>query len=125
MSQVVGFERGNNPARLSSVEQSGEQPSVNAERRRGLRVNGLHLFISLALAAAVTMTVNREAAKLNEPTLSNLFWHFAAWPSCEAARAVGLDEAGRGEPGYWLSHDRDRDGIACEPFGESPVFFQR
>jgi hypothetical protein len=125
MSQVVDYRRGSSPAGLSSVEQSGKQPSLNAERRRSPRVNGLHLFISLALAAVVMITVSREAAKLNEATLGNLFWHFAAWPNCDAARGVGLDEARRGEPGYWLSHDRDRDGIACEPFGESPVFFQR
>jgi hypothetical protein len=38
---------------------------------------------------------------------------------------AGVDEAHRGAPGYWLSHDRDRDGIACEQLGESQVFFQR
>lgn len=124
MSQVVEYQRGSSPARLSGVE-AGKLPSFNAERRRSPRVNALHLFISLALATIVTMTVNHEATKLNEPTLGNLFWHFTARPNCDAARAVGLDQATRGEPGYWLSHDLDRDGTACEQFGESPVFFQR
>jgi hypothetical protein len=125
MSQFVEFERGENPARLSTVEHPGMQPSVNAERRRTPRVNGLHLFICLAVGAAVTIMVNNEAAKLDEPTLSNLVSHFAAWPGCDAATAVGVDQARRGAPGYWLDHDRDRDGIACEPLGESQVFFQR
>jgi hypothetical protein len=42
--------------------------------------------------------------------------HIAAFPNCWAARAVGLASAGRGEPGYWSRHDRDGDGIACEPW---------
>ena len=42
--------------------------------------------------------------------------HLAAFPNCAAARAVGLAPANRGEPGYWAKHDRDRDGVACEPW---------
>jgi len=42
--------------------------------------------------------------------------HIAAAPNCDAARAVGLAPARRGEPGYYLKHDRDNDGIACEPW---------
>ncbi|HEY8277268.1 MAG TPA: excalibur calcium-binding domain-containing protein [Methyloceanibacter sp.] len=30
-------------------------------------------------------------------------------------RLVGLAPAYRGQPGYRASHDRDDDGIACEP----------
>jgi hypothetical protein len=42
--------------------------------------------------------------------------HVAAAPNCNAARVVGLAPARRGQPGYWPSHDRDGDGIACEPW---------
>lgn len=42
--------------------------------------------------------------------------HLAAAPNCNAARAVGLAPARRGQPGYWPSHDADNDGIACEPW---------
>ena len=42
--------------------------------------------------------------------------HLAAERNCAAARAVGLAPARRGEPGYWPQHDRDGDGIACEPW---------
>ncbi|MBR0792149.1 excalibur calcium-binding domain-containing protein [Bradyrhizobium manausense] len=42
--------------------------------------------------------------------------HIASAPNCEFARLVGLAPSRRGEPGYWKHHDRDRDGIACEPW---------
>jgi hypothetical protein len=49
------------------------------------------------------------------PTLK----HLAAFPNCNAARLVGLAPAWRGEPGYWSRHDRDKDGIACEPWPQA------
>lgn len=42
--------------------------------------------------------------------------HIASYPNCDAARAVGLAPANRGEPGYWQRHDRDGDGKSCEPW---------
>lgn len=42
--------------------------------------------------------------------------HLAARPNCDTARALGLAEARPGEPGYWPRHDRDKDGVACEPW---------
>ncbi len=42
--------------------------------------------------------------------------HIAAAPNCAAARAMGLAPARYGEPGYHFRHDRDQDGIACEPW---------
>ncbi|MBR1151919.1 excalibur calcium-binding domain-containing protein [Bradyrhizobium sp. JYMT SZCCT0428] len=42
--------------------------------------------------------------------------HIVAWPNCEFARLVGLAPARWGHPGYWKHLDRDRDGIACEPW---------
>ncbi|MEX2034183.1 MAG: excalibur calcium-binding domain-containing protein, partial [Xanthobacteraceae bacterium] len=35
-------------------------------------------------------------------------------PNCNAAHAVGLAPAYKGEPGYWAHNDADDDGIACE-----------
>jgi len=32
------------------------------------------------------------------------------------ARVFALTPAARGEPGYWQHLDRDKDGIACEPW---------
>ena len=42
--------------------------------------------------------------------------HLAAARDCDAARAAGLAPSLRGRPGYWAMHDRDGDGIACEPY---------
>lgn len=42
--------------------------------------------------------------------------HVAAYPNCAATRALGLAPAYRGQPGYWPQHDRDGDGVACEPW---------
>ncbi|MBH5371424.1 excalibur calcium-binding domain-containing protein [Bradyrhizobium glycinis] len=42
--------------------------------------------------------------------------HIGSAPNCPFARLVGLAPARRGQPGYWRHHDRDGDGIACEPW---------
>src|SRR5690606_28835395 len=42
--------------------------------------------------------------------------HLAAMPNCSFARGVGLSDIKVGEPGYYKRHDRDGDGIACEPY---------
>lgn len=49
-------------------------------------------------------------------TIGEAFRHIAARPNCDAARAVNLAPAKRGEPGYWPSHDADDDRVACEPW---------
>ena len=41
--------------------------------------------------------------------------HLISFPNCNAAEAVGLAPARRGQPGYWSHNDADNDGIACEP----------
>lgn len=41
------------------------------------------------------------------------------WPSCAEARAAGVTPIHRGEPGYRLQLDGDRDDVACEPYGGS------
>jgi hypothetical protein len=48
--------------------------------------------------------------------------HWLAAPNCTAARAMQLAPAQRGAPGYYLRHDADRDGTACEPWPEHPVW---
>ena len=42
--------------------------------------------------------------------------HIGAARNCDAARAMGLAPALKGQPGYYAKHDRDKDGIACEPW---------
>ncbi|WP_155992448.1 excalibur calcium-binding domain-containing protein [Fodinicurvata fenggangensis] len=65
-----------------------------------------------AFAGGVYATFDR----LSPWSLLTVGKHFAAAPNCTAARWVGLAPAKRGTPGYYRRHDRDRDGIACEPF---------
>lgn len=69
--------------------------------------------------AALTLADPREVSSYS-PNFSA--WdqarHFMAAPNCHAARLVGLAPSVRGQPGYWNEHDRDRDGIACEPIPE-------
>lgn len=38
------------------------------------------------------------------------------WSRCSEARAAGVAPLHVGEPGYREGLDRDRDGIACEPY---------
>lgn len=40
----------------------------------------------------------------------------AYYRNCDAARAAGVAPLYRGDPGYRPKLDRDRDGIACEPY---------
>lgn len=40
-----------------------------------------------------------------------------SFPNCDAARAAGFAPMRRGERGYHPRLDRDRDGVACEPYG--------
>jgi hypothetical protein len=45
--------------------------------------------------------------------------HFLSFPDCAVARLLSIAPAPRGQPGYWSRHDRDGDGIACEPFDDA------
>ena len=40
----------------------------------------------------------------------------AYYRRCDDARAAGAAPIRRGEPGYREALDRDRDGVACEPY---------
>jgi hypothetical protein len=68
-----------------------------------------------ALAAIVAFAVVWGLGSSPWPVTTTLR-HIASAPNCGFARFVGLAPARRGEPGYWKRHDRDGDGIACEPW---------
>ena len=82
------------------------------KRRRLWRVIG----ISAATTAIVTGLLSLLIMSLSPWPVMATIRHVAAAPNCAAARAVGLAPARRGQPGYWSRHDRDNDGIACEPW---------
>jgi excalibur calcium-binding domain-containing protein len=68
-----------------------------------------------ALAAIVAFAVVWGLGSSPWPVMTTLR-HIASAPNCGFARLVGLAPARRGQPGYWKRHDRDGDGIACEPW---------
>ena len=69
----------------------------------------------LATAAILlALLVWRLAASPWEPSVT--LRHMLSAPNCAAARSMGLAPSRRGQPGYYPSHDADRDGIACEPY---------
>jgi hypothetical protein len=80
--------------------------------RRHRHQAGIPAFAALALAALAYPVVEN----LSRWPLTVALRHAAAVPNCTPARAVGLAPPYRGQPGYYPQHDRDRDGIACEPW---------
>ena len=59
---------------------------------------------ALGAGAAVVLYVGLNS--LSPWPLTVTLRHVAAAPNCNAARAVGLASARKGQPGYWPSHDR-------------------
>ena len=86
-------------------------------RRQLLRSARMPVMVALG-AGAITwglMTAPWSATESSWSAMTSAK-HLPAAPNCDAARAVGLAPAYRGQPGYWPRHDRDDDGIACEPW---------
>jgi len=72
--------------------------------------------VTLAILAGAIVV----AGFMNSPWAGILsLKHLAAFPSCDAVRAMGLTPVRQGQPGYWRGHDQDDDGVACEPADES------
>lgn len=95
-------------ARFARVSRRTLPRPTRLGRLRPYRV-GLLVVLCLAAIAAYRVYASPWSVEL---TLR----HLAAAPNCDAARAVGLAPAARGEPGYYPQHDRDQDGWACEPW---------
>jgi hypothetical protein len=94
---------------------------IPLSRRRPSRIPWLRRYrhqaaIAGFAAVAFVALAYPVVANLSRWPLSVALRHAAAAPNCAAARAVGLAPAYRGQPGYYPQHDRDRDGIACEPW---------
>ena len=76
--------------------------------------------VLLATLACMTALLASKVWQTDRPWPAQItLRHMAAAPNCDAARAVGLAPAMHGQPGYYPKHDRDYDGIACEPWAKS------
>jgi hypothetical protein len=69
----------------------------------------------VAVAMAVAFGIAWLFVSSPWPPLTTLK-HYLAWPNCGIARWLHLAPARTGQPGYWARLDRDKDGIACEPW---------
>lgn len=85
------------------------------DRRKAWRQERLRRFarrVPLILLACL-IGLGAGALAVHPWSLTDAVLHLVAAPTCDAARAVGLTPAFRGEPGYWAWHDRDGNGVAC------------
>lgn len=107
------------------VPAHGSVPSVGSRMRRGWHAArrawwrhrsriGLLVVAGAAIAAAGGFLLD---VLVRSPWPADVtLRHYQARRNCDAARAVGLAPAYRGQPGYWQHLDADNDGIACEPY---------
>jgi hypothetical protein len=83
---------------------------------RAVRRRELYRVVMLwVIGAVLGFAVAWEFLSSPWPPIATLK-HYMAFPNCAATRMVGLAPAYKGQPGYWSRNDRDKDGIACEPW---------
>lgn len=87
-----------------------------ARKRRKFVRDWSKFLIASVIAVLVAFAATTIGLKLSPWPPSETIRHLASFPNCDAARTFGLAPAPRGEPGYYVRHDRDEDGIACEPW---------
>src|SRR5262245_33204568 len=80
--------------------------------RRQQRRRYLRQWLILACLMVLATFAGRFVTEITPKPVWDHTRHMLAAPSCDAARAVGLAPALRGQPGYWPKHDADGDGIA-------------
>jgi hypothetical protein len=101
--------------RLRDLQRRFRAVSARHDRAIKLRGHYRHLGIAVLVAIVVALAVVWGLSTSPWPVMTTLR-HIASSPNCTFARQVGLAPAQRGQPGYWKRHDRDGDGIACEPW---------
>jgi hypothetical protein len=73
--------------------------------------------IALVFGVLLSLCIVVGMALIESPwPASTTAKHWFSYPNCAAARAMGMAPASAGQPGYYLRHDRDGDGISCEPW---------
>ncbi|UPK03422.1 excalibur calcium-binding domain-containing protein [Bradyrhizobium sp. 170] len=89
--------------------------AVSARHDRAVKLRRVIRAAAVVVAFATAFAVAWGLGSSPWPVTTTLK-HIASAPNCDFARLVGLAPAKRGEPGYWKRHDRDGDGVACEPW---------
>jgi len=107
------LQRLNNGFRTVSRQLDRSSPKQWLSRITGRQLGVFGLMASLVAIGAVTF---HSEFTTHNWSIATTVKHIAAAPNCTAARLVGLAPARRGQPGYYFRHDRDQDGIACEPW---------
>ena len=95
-------------SRFSAVSRQIERPA----RIWRNRIWWTKVFAAATLGAAMTF----DGLSVSPWPAALTLRHLASFPNCDAARFFELAPSRRGNPGYWLRHDRDKDGWACEPY---------
>jgi Excalibur calcium-binding domain len=100
--------------RLRDIQRRFRAVSARLDHAAKLR-RWYRLCKMTALTALVSFALSWVLLSLSPWPAMMTLRHIASFPNCNAACAVGLAPARKGEPGYWTRHDADDDGIACEP----------
>ncbi|MEA3009821.1 MAG: hypothetical protein QOJ91_1513 [Sphingomonadales bacterium] len=107
------------PAPVAQQAQPSAVVEVAAPRLEAVEASRAR--VAPAAAKRSTVRRSRPAARPRPPAatiVSAVRPAGRAWvyfPGCNEVRAAGLAPLYRGEPGYRVEMDGDRDGIACEP----------
>jgi hypothetical protein len=84
------------------------------------RLNARRSAWAIAAVGALIVSATGLVLAASPWPLQDTLKHIGAVLNCSTARALGVDRARVGQPGYYERHDEDRDGIACEPVPGPP-----
>ena len=94
-----------------------------ARRARGRATSTVRRYAPLWLGASLLGLAYGSGTLQNTGSTGSAFadgggarYHTVYYRRCDDARAAGAAPIHVGEPGYRQALDRDRDGIACEPY---------
>jgi hypothetical protein len=104
-----------NPTAMDRRPNPRWKPRVLRPRRRHRLGSWWRFPAAYAALALVAISAAMCRSRPVEWTAETRRSHQAAAPNYDAARAVGLAPAARGQPVYWPHLDANQDGIACEP----------
>lgn len=106
-------------AKADNLKQRFKTVSVQLDRAlwvRRLRAKIGRWAMCLLFPVVIVSAACLAIATTSPWPVSMTIRHLLAAPNCDAARAVNLAPASRGNPGYYSRFDADNDGIACEPW---------